>query len=208
MARSFNSACSLLALAVACVVMSLACHRTDAQWQVFHHAVSNGDVATVRAMIEKNPNLVFAQDKTGGTALQYAAIYDRKDVAEILLANKAEVDARDDLGNTALHTAAARGHADIAKVLIAAKADVNAKTARGFTPLDGAAFRGYTDVAEVLLDSGAGVNAMDGRGATALYWAKKSGHKTMEDLLRQRGGMEFPPILRRVRVAVNRQRES
>jgi ankyrin repeat protein len=38
-------------------------------------------------------------------------------VAELLLANKAEVNAKDNRGNTPLHLAAAKGHKDVAELL-------------------------------------------------------------------------------------------
>ena len=50
-----------------------------------------------------------------------------KDVAELLLANKAEVNAKDNNGWTPLHLAAPKGHKDVAELLLANKAEVNAK---------------------------------------------------------------------------------
>ena len=183
-----------LVLALALIGSTPACRKADPQGSAFRRAAANGDVVRMRALLQDNPRLVFSEDKSGGTALQYAALHNRKDAAEFLLANKAEVDARDDLGITPLYTAAAKDSIDVVRVLIAAKANVNAKDSHGATPLAVAAYNGHTDVAEVLLERGAGVNLMNGCGATPLYWAKKNGHKSMEDLLRQRGGLEFPRL--------------
>ena len=64
-----------------------------------------------------------------------AAINGHKDVAELLLANKAEVNAKDNNGVTPLHLAAFNGHKDVAELLLANKAEVNAKDNDGETPL-------------------------------------------------------------------------
>ena len=68
-----------------------------------------------------------------------AAAYEgHKDVAELLLANKADVNARDNTAMTPLHMAAIWGHKDVAELLLANKADVNAKDNNGGTPLGNA----------------------------------------------------------------------
>ena len=58
-----------------------------------------------------------------------------KDVAELLLANKAEVNAQGDYGQTPLHCAAFRGRKDVAALLLAKKAKVNARDNYRATPL-------------------------------------------------------------------------
>jgi len=187
---------AVLLLAMALLGLTPACRKADPQGSALRRAAANGDVATMKALLQQNPGLVFDEDKTGGTALQYAALHNRKDAAELLLASRAKVDARDDLGVTPLYTAAAKDSLDVVRALIAAKADVNAKDSHGSTPLAAAAYNGHTDVAEVLLDSGANVNATDGAGRTPLHWARKNGHEATESLLRQRGGLE-PPLEKR-----------
>ena len=68
-----------------------------------HDAAKRGDLAKVKALLKDNPDLVFSKDNDGKTPLHLAAVYGHKDVAELLLANKAEVNAKDNDGDTPLH---------------------------------------------------------------------------------------------------------
>jgi ankyrin repeat protein len=69
-----------------------------------HVAARNGDLANVQALLKSNPNLVFSKDdQHGATPLLWAAAMGRKDVVELLLANKADVNAQDKRNLTALH---------------------------------------------------------------------------------------------------------
>ena len=67
--------------------------------------------------------------------MHYAAQKGHRDVAELLLANKANVNARADNGATPLHAAAFNGHRDVAELFLTNKAEVNAKSNDGDTPL-------------------------------------------------------------------------
>ncbi|MFA7329344.1 MAG: ankyrin repeat domain-containing protein, partial [Candidatus Ratteibacteria bacterium] len=90
---------------------------------IFDAAVA-GDVAKVKALLEKNPGLVNAKDNRGLTPLHLAAMYGRKDVAEVLLANKANIEAKaNDSGGTPLHWAVFNDRKDVVKLLLANKAD-------------------------------------------------------------------------------------
>ena len=62
-----------------------------------------------------------------------------KELAALLLANRAEVDARDNDGATPLHRAADQGRTEILQVLLANKADANARDNQGYTTLHHAA---------------------------------------------------------------------
>ena len=107
-------------------------------------------------------------------------------MAELLLANKADVNAKDKDGATPLFWAAKKGHKDVAELLLANRADVDARNNIDATPLHFAALRGHKDVAEWLLTSEADVDAKESKyGQTPLDLAATGGHKDVAELLRR-----------------------
>jgi ankyrin repeat protein len=155
-----------------------------------HDAARDGNLGIVKALLKDKPNLVFIKDQhNGATPLHKAA---NKDVAELLLAQGANVNARGRLGETPLHLAAGSGYTDVAEFLLASKAQVNAMDDNiCYTALHWAARSGHPDLAELLLANGADVNAK-GRyvGKTPLQVAEEMGQKAVAELLRQYGGHE------------------
>jgi ankyrin repeat protein len=161
-----------------------------------HDAAKNGGLAKVQALLKGNPDLVFSKDDAyGATPLHWATAFGHKDVAELLLANNAEVNAKAKNGMTPLHWAALdsidehatpkMGRKNVAELLLANKADVNSKDNRGMTPLHYAAERGYKDkdIAELLLANKADVNCKDNGGITPLHDAAGHGYKDISELL-------------------------
>jgi ankyrin repeat protein len=65
-------------------------------------AIAKGDMEKVKKLIKDNPDLVFSKDENGWTPLHLAA-HGRKEMAELFLANKAEINAKDNNGSTPLH---------------------------------------------------------------------------------------------------------
>jgi ankyrin repeat protein len=144
----------------------------------FHAAVKSGDLELVKALLKEQADLVFTRDSSfGGTPLYWAAVNGHKGVAELLLANKAEVNAKDNLGWTPLHSAAVTGRKVVTELLLANQADVNARDNNGATPLNGAVSNGHEDVAALLLANQAEVNAKDNNGRMPLHLAVDKGHK-------------------------------
>jgi hypothetical protein len=86
-----------------------------------HDAAAGGDLEKVKALLKDNPNLVANKDDNldmnGGTPLYWAARLGHKDMAELLLANKADVNAKDNNDDTPLHATAYNGRKDVAELL-------------------------------------------------------------------------------------------
>jgi ankyrin repeat protein len=72
-------------------------------------AAFNGGAKQVKALLNHHPDLVFRRDKTGWTALHFAAYEGHGDMAELQLAHNAETDAKDEHGRIPLHYAAVGG---------------------------------------------------------------------------------------------------
>jgi hypothetical protein len=149
-----------------------------------HEAALNGKLEKAKALLKANPGLVFSQASYANqTPLHLASEYGHKDVAELLLANKADVEAKAHGGWTPLLQAVFGGHKDLVELLVANKADVNVREDAGRTPLQVAAENDYTEIAAFLLARKADVNAKERDGATPLHTAVALGHKGMVELL-------------------------
>ncbi len=83
-----------------------------------------GDVATLRAMLERDSTLVHQRDDQGSTALHAAIVH--VDAVRVLLEHGADPNARDQGDNAyALHFAAANGYLETVRALLDAGGDVH-----------------------------------------------------------------------------------
>jgi hypothetical protein len=149
-----------------------------------HEAALNGKLEKAKALIKANPGLVNNQDSYASQSpLHMAAEYGHRDVAELLLANKADVEAKAHGGWTPLLNAVFGGHKNVVELLLAHKADVNFQEEAGRSPLHVAAENGYTEIAALLLAHKANVNAKNREGMTPLHVAVALGYKDLANLL-------------------------
>jgi ankyrin repeat protein len=150
----------------------------------FRKAVMERDFKRVRAQIKYNPDLVFNKDILSGfTPLLFAALSNTRDLAELLLGNRADINAKDNDRATPLHYAAKTGNTDVTGLLLVNQADINAKAKYGMTPLHFAAEGGRTEVAKLLLARKADVNAGNNINATPLHLAALNGHNDVAKVL-------------------------
>lgn len=92
-------------------------------------------------------------------------------VAEILLANDADLESKNDQEHTALHVACIEDRRWMIRPLLNAGADVEARDCWGNTPLSLAAAATTAYALQLLIDSGADIEARNGSGRTPLLQA-------------------------------------
>ncbi|MEM7182903.1 MAG: ankyrin repeat domain-containing protein, partial [Spirochaetota bacterium] len=120
-----------------------------------------------------------------------------KQIAELLVQHKADVNAKTNEGITPLQIVAQHGetqaHKQITELLVRHKADVNAIAKEGSTALHAVAQHGKTEahkqIAELLVHNKADVNAIDDKKWTPLHFVAQHGkteaHKQIAELLVQ-----------------------
>lgn len=110
-----------------------------------------GSREEITAMLREDPTSIRARGAHNLPLLYYATIYDRIDIAELLLQAGADINAGAG-SNTALHGAATFGQANIARWLIEHGADIAAKDFNGKTPREVAVERGHMTIANLISD--------------------------------------------------------
>lgn len=149
----------------------------------FTDLVKNGDLAKVNQLIKNGIDVNMLDLKNGYTALHYAAEYGHLTIAELLLANGADVHAKNNQGQTPLHCAIYSKSEEIISFLVSKGADINSKNNDGMTPLHEACKWNSASQVPALLVNGSDVNASDKYGSTPLHIASYSFDETILRLL-------------------------
>jgi ankyrin repeat protein len=169
-------------------------------------AAKSGDLAKVQELLNSDPKLALSRDRDGYTPLHFAAQAGHREIAELLLANHADINAGNDVkGPTEvaginLDSVAAVGSGAVVLkdgqtiqidpiALIGIQAALfrrSAPTARQ-TPLHLAAKSGQKDMVELLLENHADMAARDIYGHTALHDAAEAGQRDVVQLLLAKG---------------------
>lgn len=155
--------------------------------QLLIRAARDGEINTVKELLQQPGINLNAMDWLKKTALVYAAENGHADVVEALL--KAGADPNKlGAGYSALGAAAQNGDKDIVALLLSAKnIDINIKGFLENTPLENAARNGYKDIVQMLLDADAAEDTpkiTDKEIATAERLARMYGHTEVADLLK------------------------
>ena len=117
----------------------------------------SGDIEAVKLLIANGAN-VNAKDEEGFTPLDQAALWDHKEIADLLVEHGGKSGAAD-----SIHVAAAVGNIEAVQQHLAAGEDVNAKDEFGYAPLHNAAWIGHKEIAELLVAKRCGCEC-GGRG--------------------------------------------
>lgn len=177
-------------------------------------AIHAGETEKLRAALEANPSLASSKDERGVSAVMHAYYRGRRDIAEIILASRADLDVFEATasgreqtvaeilernaaearawsadGFTPLHFAAFFNHPKIAHELLRRGADAGAVSMNPMevTPLHSAAAAHATEIVRMLVERGAPVNAKQHGGWTALHSAADNGDEEMIKILLQHG---------------------
>ena len=152
-------------------------------------AAREGRKEVARLLLELHGDTANTVDKSGRTALSWAAHFDGKDAADIakLLLGTGQVDPDmcDKRGRTPLTWAASHNATAVAKLLLAAdRVDVDRPDYLGYTPLICAAKSSATEVVSLLLGTGqVEPDKCDKRGRTPLSWAASRRSAAIVELL-------------------------
>jgi len=121
----------------------------------FVDAVRENRIDDVKELLKSGAD-VNAQDMFGGnTGLHWAARLGLKEMARLLIDNRANPNARNDDNDTPLHWAAREGQKELAVILLAHGARVNVVDRDGWTPLRWAQVQGHENLARILVAAGA-----------------------------------------------------
>ena len=103
--------------------------------QDIHELSKTGELKKIKALIEKEQELINKKDDQEWSPLHHASFRGHNEVVEFLISSGAEINALDNYGCTPLHRAALRGHMEITQFLVEAGADINKISTLGSTPL-------------------------------------------------------------------------
>ena len=127
-------------------------------------------------------------DKSGNSALYYAAHYNEVDIVKLLISKGADCNHVNKYGYTALMVAAEKGHEKCISLLLQAKADVHmTNNYLEESPLHLAAKNNHIQCIELLIVWGAGINNVTSYGHSPLMLASSIGHLDAVKVLLDKG---------------------
>ncbi|KAK2793569.1 hypothetical protein FQN52_001155 [Onygenales sp. PD_12] len=157
-------------------------------------AAENGHADIVRRFLALGDKIdVNAKDKSGWTALSWAAVGDHDEVAKLLLADaRVGVETLSNWEQTPLSLAAEMGSEKVVALLLErGDFDFNTRDTAGMSALVWAVRRGRGRVVEMLLRKpGIDFNTRDNVGVSALAWAVRHGRGRVVEMLLKMPGID------------------
>ena len=138
-------------------------------------AAMTDDLEAFNAALSAKSDPNTRDEATRATALEFAVRNGNREMVQILLSAKVDVNVKDEDGQTALMMLSERVTSEIVWDLINAGAKVNLRDKDGDTALISVAEVSNVDALKALLDAGAKVDASNNDGETALMKAASNG---------------------------------
>lgn len=168
-------------------------------YDAFHIAAKQGDLVTLKVLMETHPDLSMTNDTSNTTALQTAATQGHTEVVKFLLESGSGLAtiARSN-GKTALHAAARNGHVAVVKALLEKEPGITTRTdKKGQTALHMAVKGQNLEVVEELIKAGPSlINMTDSKGNTALHIATRKGRRQIVTRLLAENGTDTTVVNR------------
>jgi 26S proteasome non-ATPase regulatory subunit 10 len=153
-----------------------------------HKAAKDGDFATVKQLLEKDPKLLNAGNRLEQTPLLMAAYGGHKEIVWYLLDKGAKINQADSFGATPLHMAVLGGQKEMVELLISKGADVNVKSHNGKIPLQMAFEKDDPELIDIFLSQGLPLNdSINPYGRTLLHEAVIMGKIKAVNFLIEKG---------------------
>ena len=146
-------------------------------------AITGGDLAGVRSLLEQNPSLLNEKNANGLTPLNLAAYQGKADIVEVLLDMGADMNIGDNENSQPVHNAAVAGHIPVLELLLARGVNIESKDDNGVTPFLFACSYRQLETARYLLDKGADLKATNNNGFQALLYAVIGGNVELVQML-------------------------
>lgn len=149
-----------------------------------HNAIRNRNIESIRALLSQGVDVNEKEDdKYGRTPLHAAVVVRSKEIVELLIDAKADLNVIDNAGKTAYQCALDDRYSDLTRYFVEAGADVNAKNFRGQTPLHLAVANNDLDTTRYLLSKMADPKIVDFCGYTAFKIAMLNENLEMVKML-------------------------
>ena len=162
------------------VIATLLLFTLSTQAQEIFDAIRNGDIARVKELVEKDPELVKSRNARQSTPLHVAVDRNNEQIVQYLLEKKADPNAKGNSDFTPLFYAK---NITITKLLVENGADVNENM-----PIAWALVNGRKDVVDYLIDKGAKLPEADSpQGLLFLVRSIRCGSKKLLDIYLRQG---------------------
>lgn len=141
------------------------------------YACANGDMESIKALLENGAKVGQACGKEGKQPLAWAASLGNYELCEWLLDKKARVVSGDKFKRTPLALAVRNGHLKVASLLLQRGSDWAQADSSANTPLHYAAAYGWMECIDLLLKAGADINAQNSWKVTPINIAMLKNHE-------------------------------